>query len=56
MRKVIVVPINHYRVLRSGSWISFGRVCRSGNRFGYVPGTRIQDYGFRLAAVPCRDK
>ncbi len=41
------------RVLRGGSWNSFGWYCRSAFRFRYVPDSRIHFYGFRLAAVPC---
>ncbi len=38
-----------YRVLRGGSWFSFGRNCRSANRFWYVPAFRYDNTGLRLA-------
>lgn len=37
------------RVLRGGSWISYGRFCRAAYRIRYEPGIRINDFGFRLA-------
>ncbi len=37
------------RVLRGGSWISFGRFCRSAFRFGDGPSVGYDSYGFRLA-------
>jgi formylglycine-generating enzyme required for sulfatase activity len=37
------------RVLRGGSWISFGRYCRSAYRFWFVPAGRYSYLGFRLA-------
>jgi formylglycine-generating enzyme required for sulfatase activity len=45
-------PNTSARVLRGGSWFYFGWYCRSALRAGYEPGIRIQDFGFRLAAVP----
>lgn len=40
------------RLLRGGSWILNGRVCRSAFRLRGVPDYRYPFYGFRLAAVP----
>jgi formylglycine-generating enzyme required for sulfatase activity len=40
-------------VLRGGSWILFGGSCRSAVRGRGEPDYRLQDCGFRLAAVPC---
>jgi hypothetical protein len=40
------------RVLRGGSWSSFGRYCRSAYRNGLAPDFQYRDFGFRLAAVP----
>ena len=40
------------RVLRGGSWVSYGRYVRSANRFHNVPGRRNDDVGFRLALGP----
>ena len=37
------------RVLRGGSWFSRGRGCRSAARFSRPPGTREDNYGFRLS-------
>ncbi|MCP3678200.1 MAG: formylglycine-generating enzyme family protein, partial [Deltaproteobacteria bacterium] len=37
------------RVLRGGSWILYGRLCRSAFRGGFQPGYRGYDTGFRLA-------
>jgi formylglycine-generating enzyme required for sulfatase activity len=41
------------RVLRGGSWFSFGWNCRSASRIMLVPDFRDLFSGFRLAAVPC---
>jgi sulfatase modifying factor 1 len=38
-----------FRVLRGGSWIYFGRNCRSADRFRFDPAFRDYDAGFRLA-------
>ena len=40
------------RVLRGGSWLHYGRSCRSAYRKRYEPDYRLQYFGFRLAAVP----
>ena len=37
------------RVLRGGSWGNIARLCRSAFRFGYDPGYRSDDCGFRLS-------
>jgi formylglycine-generating enzyme required for sulfatase activity len=37
------------RVLRGGSWISFGRSARSARRLGLDPGRRDDDFGLRLS-------
>ena len=37
------------RVYRGGSWISFGRICRSASRDGYEPDLRYDWLGFRLS-------
>ncbi len=37
------------RVLRGGSWFSFGRYCRAADRGRRVPGYRDDSIGFRLA-------
>ena len=39
------------RVVRGGSWINFGRCCRSAFRFWFEPGNRYDYLGFRVAAV-----
>jgi eukaryotic-like serine/threonine-protein kinase len=41
------------RVLRGGCWFYDGGRCRSALRSWDEPVYRFQDYGFRLAAVPC---
>ena len=38
--------------LRGGSWYSIGLYCRAAFRVGYQPDYRVQNVGFRLAAVP----
>lgn len=43
-----------FRVCRGGSW-SFGASrCRAAGRFGFTPGSRYLDLGFRPAIVPSR--
>lgn len=42
-------PAGVYRVLRGGSWGSYGRNCRAANRGWDGPGDRFNDVGFRLA-------
>jgi formylglycine-generating enzyme required for sulfatase activity len=37
------------RVLRGGSWLDFGRDCRSTCRSHFEPSSRFDDFGFRLA-------
>jgi formylglycine-generating enzyme required for sulfatase activity len=37
------------RVIRGGSWIYYGNVCRVANRDWYGPDERIPELGFRLA-------
>jgi formylglycine-generating enzyme required for sulfatase activity len=37
-----------YRVLRGGSWLNYGRNCRSADRSDYEPSHRFGDTGFRL--------
>jgi formylglycine-generating enzyme required for sulfatase activity len=37
------------RVLRGGSWLNFGRFCRSAFRYWFVPVRRNGVYGFRVA-------
>ncbi len=43
------------RVVRGGSWFSFGQGCRSADRSGGSPGDRDDFLGFRLAAVQSVD-
>jgi len=38
------------RVLRGGCWNDGGRIVRSAPRYGYVPGARYVDFGFRVAS------
>ena len=40
------------RVLRGGSWINYGRLCRAAYRGWYAPSHRSHALGFRVAAVP----
>lgn len=42
-------PKGVLRVLRGGSWIDFGQLCRAANRGGREPGFRFYSIGFRLA-------
>ena len=42
------------RVLRGGCWCSSGRSCRSAIRGRNSPDYRVQDFGFRVAAVQSR--
>ncbi len=39
------------RVLRGGSWVSYGRLCRAAYRNGNAPGDRVNYYGFRVVLV-----
>ncbi|MFL5338800.1 MAG: formylglycine-generating enzyme family protein [Gemmataceae bacterium] len=39
------------RVLRGGSWQSYGSDCRSARRYGYAPASRDYRWGFRVAVV-----
>jgi formylglycine-generating enzyme required for sulfatase activity len=46
-------PTGSDRVIRGGGWSNGARFLRSGRRFGWRPGNRINDVGFRLArALP----
>ena len=40
------------RVYRGGSWVSYGRYCRSANRNWDVPNLGYFDLGFRLVMIP----
>ncbi len=40
------------RVFRGGSWTGFASECRSATRYGFEPGIRGGDLGFRLALPP----
>jgi len=40
-----------YRLLRGGSWGSFGRYCRSALRYWAAAGGRSYNVGFRVVAV-----
>jgi uncharacterized protein (TIGR02996 family) len=45
------------RVIRGGSWNSYGRMCRSASRAGCAPSYRgSNDLGFRVALVPSGDR
>jgi len=37
------------RVLRGGSWLDYAGDCRSAFRLSYVPGNRLDSFGFRFA-------
>ena len=41
-----------FRVIRGGSWDSFAREVRAAYRYGYSPGNRFDDVGFRLSRGP----
>ena len=41
-----------YRVLRGGSWNSYHRYVRCGDRDWYTPVDRLSLFGFRLVALP----
>ncbi|HEV3022569.1 MAG TPA: formylglycine-generating enzyme family protein, partial [Pirellulales bacterium] len=46
-------PVNgSYRVYRGGGWTCVSRLCRAAYRGGRQPTGRIDNLGFRLAAVP----
>ncbi len=51
--KPVVDPVQEqtgsYRVLRGGSWIYYGRGCRSAHRIGDDPSIGSLNFGFRLA-------
>jgi sulfatase modifying factor 1 len=40
------------RVLRGGGWSVGGGSCRSADRYGFDPGNRFRNFGFRLARGP----
>lgn len=40
------------RVIRGGGWFNSASLCRSADRYRFVPGIRFNDLGFRVAAVP----
>ena len=42
-------PTGSRRVFRGGSWLDVARDVRAASRYGYVPGNRGDDLGFRLA-------
>ena len=42
-------PIGTVRVLRGGSWYSYGYSCRSANRERSAPESGTGNYGFRVA-------
>jgi len=41
-----------FRVYRGGGWNRNARCCRSAYRFGFTPGIRDDDLGFRVSRVP----
>jgi len=41
-----------YRLLRGGSWFFNAGRCRVSSRFRRIPGSRFDNYGFRLAVSP----
>jgi len=43
------------RVLRGGSWMNHGWLCRSAQRFRNSPGNSTTNYGFRLVCVKARE-
>jgi len=45
-----------HRVLRGGSWSSYGRDCRSARRYESLPGARYNNIGFRvILTLPTRN-
>jgi formylglycine-generating enzyme required for sulfatase activity len=44
--------VSRSRVIRGGSWIDYGRFCRSACRFASAPGVRIGYLGFRVCLAP----
>jgi formylglycine-generating enzyme required for sulfatase activity len=45
-------PDGSDRVLRGGSWLNRGQLCRAARRYGNAPAFRYDNLGFRVAAVP----
>lgn len=45
-------PRGSRRVIRSGSWLDYARICRSACRFGVAPGARSASLGLRLVLLP----
>jgi len=42
-------PTGSYRVDRGGSWYNYARNVRAAYRYGYSPGRRNDNLGFRVA-------
>jgi formylglycine-generating enzyme required for sulfatase activity len=40
------------RLFRGGSWFIGGRYCRSAYRYSLNPGSRFDDFGFRVVLAP----
>ena len=45
---------NEYRLIRSGSWVSYPWNCRSAYRYLNLPGARFNGIGFRVCCSPPR--
>ncbi len=46
------IPRDAYRVLRGGAWGLVAEYCRSAARYGFTPGDRNDNIGFRLVLRP----
>ncbi len=47
----VIMTGSKTRVVRGGSWGSHSKMSRAAHRFGVSPGSRVEDFGFRIVCV-----